>query len=66
MSLTAWMLEFLLRKPCNRQKPLGELHWCLTAIIENIAWQSLPVKLFRKMFRSNPALAGLSRGFILA
>ncbi len=47
-------------------QPLGELHWCLTAIIETIAWQSLPMPIFRKLFRSDSALAGLARGFILA
>jgi regulator-associated protein of mTOR len=56
------------REACTETlvQPLGELNWLLMAILETIAFQSLPIKLFRKLFRSNSGLAGLARGFILA
>ena len=35
----------------DRNTPLGELNYILTAITDNIAWNVLPTPLFQRLFR---------------
>lgn len=53
-------------KLTERRSPLGELHWTFTAIMDAIAWNSLPSALFRKLFRQDLLVASLFRNFLLA
>ncbi|CAM9686221.1 unnamed protein product, partial [Sphacelaria rigidula] len=50
----------------QRKTPLGELHWIFTAIMDAIAWNTLPSKLFQKLFRQDLLVASLFRNFLLA
>lgn len=50
----------------DRQTPLGELDWIFTAIMDAIAWNSLPSELFQKLFRQDQLVASLFRNFLLA
>ncbi|CAN0533551.1 unnamed protein product, partial [Laminaria digitata] len=50
----------------ERRSPLGELHWIFTAIMDAIAWNTLPSQLFRKLFRQDLLVASLFRNFLLA
>jgi regulatory associated protein of mTOR len=48
-------------KDNDRKTPRGELNWILTAITDTIAWNTLPSKLFQKMFRKDLLVASLFR-----
>lgn len=50
----------------NRLTPLGELEWIFTAIMDAIAWSTLPLPLFQKLFRGDLLVAKLFRNFLLA
>lgn len=50
----------------NRLTPLGELEWIFTAMMDSIAWSTLPLPLFRKLFRRDLLVAKLFRNFLLA
>lgn len=53
-------------KLTERRSPLGELHWIFTAIVDAIAWNSMPLDLFQKLFRQDLLVASLFRNFLLA
>ncbi len=50
----------------DRRTVLGELNWIFTAITDTIAWNSLPLHLFQKLFRQDLLVASLFRNFLLA
>ncbi|OCT50168.1 WD repeat-containing protein mip1 [Cladophialophora carrionii] len=50
----------------DRRSPLGELNWIFTAITDTIAWNILPRKLFKKLFRQDLMVAALFRNFLLS
>ncbi|CAN0406321.1 unnamed protein product, partial [Discosporangium mesarthrocarpum] len=50
----------------ERRTPLGELNWIFTAIMDAIAWNTLPSALFQKLFRQDLLVASLFRNFMLA
>ncbi|KAI9004073.1 raptor N-terminal caspase like domain-containing protein [Gaertneriomyces semiglobifer] len=50
----------------DRRTPLGELNWIFTAITDTIAWNTLPLNLFKKLFRQDLMVAALFRNFLLA
>ncbi|CAN0425860.1 unnamed protein product, partial [Hapterophycus canaliculatus] len=50
----------------DRLTPLGELEWIFTAVMDAIAWSSLPLPLFQKLFRRDLLVAKLFRNFLLA
>eukprot|EP00930_Biecheleria_cincta_P039675 TRINITY_DN27254_c0_g1_i1.p1 TRINITY_DN27254_c0_g1~~TRINITY_DN27254_c0_g1_i1.p1 ORF type:complete len:1546 (-),score=201.99 TRINITY_DN27254_c0_g1_i1:159-4796(-) len=50
----------------DRNSPLGELTAIFTAITDAIAWNSLPTKLFLRLFREDGTVAQLCRNFLLA
>lgn len=50
----------------DRRTVLGELNWIFTAITDTIAWNSLPLSLFQKLFRQDLLVASLFRNFLLA
>ncbi|CAM9351812.1 unnamed protein product [Choristocarpus tenellus] len=50
----------------ERKTPLGELNWIFTAIMDAIAWNTLPSTLFQKLFRQDLLVASLFRNFLLA
>jgi regulatory associated protein of mTOR len=50
----------------ERRTPLGELNWIFTAITDSIAWDALPKRLFKKLFRQDLMVAALYRNFLLA
>lgn len=37
--------------PTDRKTLLGELNWIFAAITDTIAWSSLPMETFQKLFR---------------
>eukprot|EP01038_Epipyxis_sp_PR26KG_P006077 gene6077-8370_t len=53
-------------KDNDRKTPRGELNWIFTAITDTIAWNTLPSKIFQKMFRQDLLVASLFRNFLLA
>lgn len=50
----------------DRKTPLGELNWIFTTITDSIAWSSLSLPIFKKLFRQDLMISGLFRNFILA
>jgi regulator-associated protein of mTOR len=50
----------------ERRTPLGELTWIFTAITDTIAWNLLPRKLFKRLFRQDLMVAAKFRNFLLA
>ncbi|KAK4776485.1 hypothetical protein SAY86_005173 [Trapa natans] len=52
--------------PNNRKTLLGELNWIFTAVTDTIAWNVLPLDLFRRLFRQDLLVASLFRNFLLA
>uniref|UniRef100_A0A915CZ32 Raptor N-terminal CASPase-like domain-containing protein n=1 Tax=Ditylenchus dipsaci TaxID=166011 RepID=A0A915CZ32_9BILA len=50
----------------DRRTLLGELNWIFTAITDTIAWSSLPMETFQKLFRQDLLIASLFRSFLLA
>jgi regulator-associated protein of mTOR len=50
----------------DRRTMLGELNWILTAIMDSIAWDILPMATFQRLFRQDLLVSLLSRHFILA
>lgn len=61
------LLPFLIPGALDDKKtPLGQLHWATMAIMECIAWSSLPYKTFVHLFREDVVVAPLFRGFLLA
>ncbi|KAJ2453013.1 Target of rapamycin complex 1 subunit kog1 [Coemansia sp. RSA 2336] len=50
----------------ERNTPLGELNWIITAICDTIAWCTLPRDLFCKLFRQDAVVATLYRNYLLA
>ncbi|KAI9595572.1 raptor N-terminal caspase like domain-containing protein [Syncephalis fuscata] len=50
----------------SRRTPLGELSWILTAVTDTIAWNVLPLDLFKRLFRQDIMVAGMFRNFLLA
>jgi regulator-associated protein of mTOR len=50
----------------ERRTPLGELNWIFTAVTDSIAWDALPKRLFKKLFRQDLMVAALYRNFLLA
>lgn len=53
--------ENLPGKDNDRKTPRGELNWIFTAITDTIAWNTLPSKIFQKMFRQDLLVASLFR-----
>eukprot|EP01039_Chlorochromonas_danica_P010249 gene10249-11344_t len=53
-------------KDNDRKSPRGELNWILTAITDTIAWNTLPAKMFKRMFRHDLLVASLFRNFLMA
>ncbi|CAN0575831.1 unnamed protein product, partial [Ectocarpus sp. 12 AP-2014] len=43
-----------------------QLEWIFTAIMDAIAWSTLPLPLFQKLFRGDLLVAKLFRNFLLA
>lgn len=58
--------EFLPGKEGDRRTPRGELYWVFTAITDTIAWSSLPLTTFQKIYRQEMLVATLFRNFLLA
>ena len=52
--------------PSDRRSPYGELHWVFTSITDSIAFSSLPLTTFTRLFRQDLLLASLYRNFLLA
>ncbi len=50
----------------ERKTPLGELHWCLMAILDTICYDALAPPLFAMLCRSDAMMASLTRNFHLA
>ena len=50
----------------DRKTPLGELYWIFTAITDTIAFTTLPLVLFKALFRQDLMVAALFRNFLLA
>ncbi|VEL37227.1 unnamed protein product [Protopolystoma xenopodis] len=50
----------------SRMSLLGEVNWIFTAVTDTIAWCSLPVDLFQRLFRQDLLVASLMRNFMLA
>lgn len=50
----------------NRATRLGQLEWIFTAVMDAIAWSTLPLPLFQKLFRRDLLVAQLFRNFLLA
>lgn len=50
----------------ERRTPLGELTWIFTAITDTIAWNLLPRRLFKRLFRQDLMVAAKFRNFLLA
>eukprot|EP00036_Acanthoecidae_sp_10tr_P014870 CAMPEP_0206296148 /NCGR_PEP_ID=MMETSP0106_2-20121207/5523_1 /ASSEMBLY_ACC=CAM_ASM_000206 /TAXON_ID=81532 /ORGANISM="Acanthoeca-like sp., Strain 10tr" /LENGTH=1396 /DNA_ID=CAMNT_0053726805 /DNA_START=135 /DNA_END=4325 /DNA_ORIENTATION=- len=50
----------------DRRTMLGQLNWIFTAITDTIAWNTLPPKVFHKLFRNDLLVAALFRNFLLA
>lgn len=50
----------------ERRSPLGELNWIFTAITDTIAWNLLPRRTFKKLFRQDLMVAALFRNFLLS
>jgi regulator-associated protein of mTOR len=50
----------------ERRTPLGELNWIFTSITDSIAWDVLPKRMFKKLFRQDLMVAALYRNFLLA
>lgn len=66
LHITVEMVDRIPGDVNNRNTPLGELDYILTAITDTIAWTSLPRHLFVKFYRQDVLLAGLMRNFLLA
>jgi regulator-associated protein of mTOR len=55
------LAETIPGKDNDRKSPRGELNWILTAITDTIAWNTLPAKMFKRMFRHDLLVASLFR-----
>lgn len=53
-------------KLTDRKSPLGCLNWIYTCIMDNIAWETLPRRLFKQLYREDMLLASLFRNYLLA
>lgn len=61
--------ELLLRVPgimTDRRTMLGEIAWLFAAITDTIAWNSMSIDLFQRLFRQDVITASLARNFLLA
>ncbi|KAG5506490.1 hypothetical protein JKF63_05993 [Porcisia hertigi] len=50
----------------DRKTPLGQLQWYLQSIIECIAWSTLSLPQYSRLFREDVYVAPLFRGYLLA
>ncbi|KAK9885165.1 hypothetical protein WA026_010675 [Henosepilachna vigintioctopunctata] len=50
----------------DRRTMKGELNWIFTAITDTIAWNTLPMELFQRLFRQDLLVASLFRNYLLA
>ncbi|KPI88159.1 hypothetical protein ABL78_2736 [Leptomonas seymouri] len=50
----------------DKRTPLGQLQWYLQSIIECIAWSTLSLPEYSRLFREDVYVAPLFRGYILA
>ncbi|KPA75253.1 hypothetical protein ABB37_08558 [Leptomonas pyrrhocoris] len=50
----------------DKKTPLGQLQWYLQSIIECIAWSTLSLPEYSRLFREDVYVAPLFRGYILA
>lgn len=50
----------------DKKTPLGQLQWYLQSIIECIAWSTLSLSEYSRLFREDVYVAPLFRGYILA
>ena len=48
-------------KESERKSPRGELSWIFTTITDTIAWNTLPLPTFQKLFRQDLLVASLFR-----
>jgi len=48
-------------KDNDRKTPRGELNWIFTTITDTMAWNTLPSRLFQKLFREDLLVATLFR-----
>lgn len=53
-------------KDGDRKSPRGELSWIFTTVTDTIAWSTLPLPTFQKLFRQDLLVASLFRNFLLA
>jgi regulator-associated protein of mTOR len=53
-------------KDGDLKSPRGELSWIFTTVTDTIAWSTLPLPTFQKLFRQDLLVASLFRNFLLA
>lgn len=50
----------------DKKTPLGQLQWYLQSVMECIAWSTLPLSEYSRLFREDVYVAPLYRGYLLA
>jgi regulator-associated protein of mTOR len=66
LSLLVEEVDLLPGTLSDRNSPVGELDWILTAITDSIAWSVLPLDMFRRLYRQDAMLGSLFRNYLLA
>ncbi|XP_047142923.1 regulatory-associated protein of mTOR isoform X1 [Hydra vulgaris] len=64
--ITVDLIEKIPGQLNDRRTPLGELSWIFIAVTDTIAWLTLPIELFQKLFRQDMLVASLFRNYLLA
>jgi hypothetical protein len=59
--LTPEFIDHIPGKDGDRKSPRGELYWIFTTITDTIAWNTLPLPTFQKLFRQDLLVASLFR-----